>query len=57
MYTDGIIGQEIRLGQTGDTHAQRIKRNGVIIAPPHKFKELFCWFMKVYEHNIVTLHQ
>jgi hypothetical protein len=47
------------LGSVSDGHAQKIMRNGVIVIPPHDFKQLSGWYCRVqkvknYEPSIVT---
>jgi hypothetical protein len=46
-------------GKVNDAHAQRIIGTGVVIIPPHEFKQLFCCNysvqkVKVCEFAVVT---
>jgi hypothetical protein len=47
----------VRLGEVSGE--QRVMGSGVIIIPPHKFKQLSCWYYRVrilpnYEFAIIT---
>jgi hypothetical protein len=40
------LGQD-RFGKVCDAHAQRVMGNGVIIIPPHDFKQSSRWYYRV----------
>jgi hypothetical protein len=54
IWFDGLSFGKVRL-----SHAQRFLRNGVIVIPPHDFRQLCRWYYRmwkvaVYEFSFIT---